>query len=174
MTGPIRILLEGRPDVGKTTVIIRLVPLLRAAGVPLGGFLTRERRERGRRVGFELETLDGGRGVLADVDIRGGPQVGRYGVSLRDLEWLAVPELSNVPDGGVAIIDELGKMELASEAFREAVLVLLERPVSVIATVHADRHPFTDEVKRRPSITVVAVTPGNRDDLPHQLAARLT
>jgi nucleoside-triphosphatase THEP1 len=41
-----------------------------------------------------------------------------------------------VPTAGeVAIVDELGKMELASQPFRDAVSAVFDRPVRVAATV---------------------------------------
>jgi nucleoside-triphosphatase len=39
--------------------------------------------------------------------------------------------------------------------------------------VHAFRHPFTDELKRRPGVELVRLTRANRDELPDALAARL-
>jgi nucleoside-triphosphatase len=142
--------------------------------VPVAGFVTGERREHGRRVGFVVETLPGGaHAVLAHVDLRGPPRVGKYGVDLAAFEQLALPALAVPPDESVVLIDELGKMELASEAFRDAVSRLLEQPVAVVATVHAARHAFTDDLKRRPDIELLRVTPGNRDELPARLAARL-
>jgi hypothetical protein len=75
---PLRLLLEGRPGAGKTTVVARVVELLRGDGLAVAGFLTREVREGGERVGFALETLDGERSMLAHVGVRGGARVGRY------------------------------------------------------------------------------------------------
>jgi nucleoside-triphosphatase len=170
---PLRVLLEGRPAIGKTTVARRLVALLREADVPVAGFVTEELRDRGRRVGFTVDTFDGVRAVLAHVDFPGPPRVGRYGVDLAAFERLALPALASVPDDAVAVIDELGKMELASEAFRSAVVRLLEQPVSFVATVHVARHPFTDPLKRRPEMEVVPVSARNRDELPARLAARV-
>jgi nucleoside-triphosphatase len=136
--------------------------------VPLSGFLTRELREGGRRVGFEIETLSGGRGLLAHVDLKGPPRVSRYGVDIEEFERLALPALDAQ---GVVLIDELGKMELASERFREAVLALWEGPASIVATVHTARHPFTDRLKR--DAEVLRLTAANRDRLPEELAERL-
>jgi nucleoside-triphosphatase len=167
---PPRLLLEGRPGAGKTTAVARVVELVRADGGSVTGFLTRELRERGERVGFALETLDGRRGMLAHVRVR-GPRVGRYGVALDDFERLAIPAM--YADADVVVVDELGKMELASVAFRDAVIALLERPVAVVATVHAHRHPFTDELKRRPSVAVLRLTRSNRNELPGAIASRL-
>jgi nucleoside-triphosphatase len=164
-----RLLIEARPGAGKTTAVGRLAELLREAGVALSGFLTRELRSKGRRVGFEIETFAGERGLLAHVDIKGSPRVGRYGVDLEEFERLALPALSSPASGGVVLIDELGKMELASEGFRSAVLALFDRPVTIVATVHTARHPFTDALKRRPDVTVVRLSAGNRDRLPEEL-----
>lgn len=170
---PARILIEGRPAVGKTTVARRLAALLHEAGVPLAGFVTEEIRHGGRRVGFAVETFDDTRAVLAHVELPGPPRVGKYGVDLEAFERLALPALSSWSEGGVVLIDELGKMELASEKFRNAVSDLLESLVALVATVHVVRNPFTDALKRRPGIEVTRVTARNRDDLPARLAARL-
>jgi nucleoside-triphosphatase len=170
---PLRVLVEGRPAVGKTTVAIRLAARLREAGVSLAGFVTEEQRERGRRVGFAIETFSGDRAILAHVDFPGPPRVGRYGVDLPAFERLAIPALASPSATGLVLIDELGKMELASEAFRAAVSRLLEEQVAVVATVHVARHPFTDALKRRPDIELVRLTAASRDELPAELAARL-
>jgi nucleoside-triphosphatase len=63
-------------------------------------------------------------------------------------------------------------MELASKRFRDAVAALFEQDAPVVATVHAHRHPFTDELKRRADVEVVRVTHGNRD-APERILATL-
>jgi nucleoside-triphosphatase len=166
-----RILLEGRPGSGKTTLARRLVAGLRERDIPVTGFTTEELRERGRRVGFAIETVEGERGVLAHVDFAGPPRVGKYGVDLDALERLAIPALQASDD--LVVIDELGKMELASERFRAAVDELLATPADVVATVHTFRHPFTDALKARSDVEVLQVTSANRDDLARVLVRKL-
>jgi nucleoside-triphosphatase len=166
----VRVLLEGRPGAGKSTVARRLADLLHEEGVPAAGFVTGELRERGRRVGFEVETLTGERGLLAHVDLSGPPRVGRYGVDLDAFERIALPALAEIEDE-VVIVDELGKMELASSAFCDAFMHAFENAAHVVATVHVFRHPFTDALKRRAE--VLQVTTRTRDQLPRQLADRL-
>jgi nucleoside-triphosphatase len=168
-----RILLEGRPGAGKSTIARRLADRLGRDGIPVSGFLTEEIRESGRRLGFSLERFGGERDVLAHVDLPGPPRVGRYGVDLAAFERLAIPALEQAGENEVAIIDELGKMELASAAFREAVAALLDRPVPVVATVQSASHAFTDALKRRRDVETMRVTTANRDELPELLAARL-
>jgi nucleoside-triphosphatase len=168
---PARLLIEARPGAGKTTALSRLAERLGDDGVTLSGFLTREIRSGGRRAGFEIETFSGERGLLAHVDIEGPPRVGRYGVDLDEFERLALPALEE--PASVVLIDELGKMELASEGFREAVLALFDGEVPIVATVHTFRHPFTDALKARPDVSTVRLSSANRDRLPEELAARL-
>jgi nucleoside-triphosphatase len=169
---PPRLLVEARPGAGKTTALRRLAGLLREAGAPVAGFTTEELREKGRRVGFSVESVDGRRATLAHVDLRGPPRVGRYGVDLEAFERIALPALE-APRGGVVLLDELGKMELASERFRSAVERVLDEPVALAATVHAARHPFTDRLKRRGDVELIRLTSRNRDELPARLASRL-
>jgi nucleoside-triphosphatase len=168
---PPRILLEGRPGSGKTTVARRLVDRLRDAGVLVTGFTTEEVRQGRSRVGFAVDAIDGQRGLLAHVDYRGPVTVGKYGVDTGELERIALPSLRR--PRGVVVIDELGKMELASEPFRRAVTRVFERRIPILATVHAYRHPFTDGLKSRPDVEVLRVSRTNRDRLPDELAARL-
>jgi nucleoside-triphosphatase len=171
--GTPRLLLEGRPGIGKTTLARRLIALLREAGVPVGGFTTAELRTGGRREGFMVEAVSGAREVMAHVDLPGPPRVGKYGVDLPAFERVALPALRAPRSGGVVVVDELGKMEVASAPFCTAVTELLARDVAVVATVHLARHRFTDALKRRPDVQVVRVTEATREALPEQLMGRL-
>jgi nucleoside-triphosphatase len=98
-----------------------LIATLREADVPVSGFLTREMREGRRGTGFPIETVAGDEGALAQVGRPGWPRVGRHGVDLEMLERIALPTLEDVWAGSVLVIDEPGKMELASERSRDAV-----------------------------------------------------
>ena len=167
-----KVLLEGRPGTGKTTVVARLADLLRARRIAVAGFVTHELREGRRRVGFELETVAGERAVLAHVSFSGPPRVGKYGVDLAAFERVALPVLE-LAAADVVVIDELGKMELASERFRDSVERIFDSPANVVATVHVFRNPFTDALKQRGDVERVRVTQAVRDGLPEQLAARL-
>jgi nucleoside-triphosphatase len=145
--------------------------LLWERGPRPGGFVTEEMRAKGQRVGFTVETFEGDRAVLAHVDRAGPPRVGRYGVDVAAFERVALPALAAERD--VFIVDELGKMELASEPFRAAVTELFERPVAIVATVQVGGHPFADALKRRRGVERVRVTAAERDALPERLARRV-
>jgi nucleoside-triphosphatase len=164
-------LIEARPGAGKTTALQRLAELLRERGVALAGFVSEEIRERGKRAGFSVETLAGERGTLAHHNLRGPPRVGRYGVDVGEFERLVLPALRVRADA--ILIDEIGKMELASVAFRDVLREVIDGDTPVVATVHTARDPFTDALKRRPDAEVVRLTRENRDRLPRRLAEQL-
>jgi nucleoside-triphosphatase len=171
---PRKLLLEGRPGSGKSTVARALVEMLLEREVPVAGFVTEEIRERGRRVGFSLQVVGGGRATLAHVDLTRPVRVGRYAVDTATFERLAIPALERSKPEAVLVIDELGKMELASPAFRELVNEIFSGGHGIFATVHAHRHPFTDALKQRPQVKLRRITARNREGLPRQLVAELT
>jgi nucleoside-triphosphatase len=161
------ILLAGRPGVGKTTIIKGVVDIL---GGEAGGFYTEEIRQRGRRLGFKIITLEGEEGVLAHVDIKGAPRVSKYGVNLKDLEGVGVAALRRaIEKRRYVVIDEIGKMELYSQEFRRAVVEALGSEKVVLGTVMAGPHLWVDTLKARPQVTVLTVTEGNREGMARQI-----
>jgi nucleoside-triphosphatase len=172
-TATTRILISGRPGSGKSTAARKIAQLLHEAGVTVAGFVTEERRRGRRRVGFTVASFQGEEAVLAGVDLPGPPRVGKYGVDVAAFETVALASLRALPRDGAVVIDELGKMELTSAAFRDAVEEVFAAAIPVVATVHVYGHPFTDRLKRRPDVEVVTLGPSNRDRLPVEIAGRL-
>ena len=157
------ILLTGRPGIGKTTVIRKVVERL---GGRAGGFYTAEIRKGGRRQGFKIITLGGQQGILSHVNIKGSPRVSKYGVNLKDLEQIGVVALRQAVVGADCIVvDEIGKMELFSEEFRKAVMEAVGSEKIVLGTVMVTRHPWVDALKALPQVSVLEVTRDNRDKM---------
>jgi len=162
--------------VGKTTVIRAVARLL---GDRAAGFYTEELREEGRRTGFRLVAFGAGpvrTGMLASVNTSSRYRVGRYGVHIRDLERVGVASLRRAvrePDITAVIVDEIGKMELFSTAFRDAVESALASPKRVVATAMTGSQPWVDAIKARAGVTLVEVTKSNRDTMPARVLAWL-
>ena len=169
------ILLTGAPGCGKTTVIRRVVERLRASGAPLFGFWTEDLRERGRRAGFAMETVEGKRGVLAHEDFKSGPRVSRYRVDVPAFERLAVAEIERALASaeGVLVVDEIGKMELFSDAFTRAIAAAFDSPLRVLATIMQKPNAFADGIKARKDVAIIVATPANRDALAEEILGTL-
>jgi len=167
-----RIAVTGRPGVGKTTLIERV---LKAVPLSSGGLLTRELRICGHRVGFALiDVATGEEGVLAHRHGRAGPTVGRYTVDLRSLESLGIAAIDRaIRDCELVVIDEIAPMELCSPAFVPAVERALASPKRLLISTHAHvDHPIAHRVRQE--LELFRVKLSNRDALVEPLVEALT
>ena len=158
------LLLSGMPGTGKTSIIKQAISGL---GGRAGGFYTEEMRsEEGNRKGFRLVTLDGREVRLAHVRTDSRFRVGKYGVDIKGLDSVGVGALLEAAgQGKIIVVDEIGRMELLSEKFRDAVNRILDSGNIVLGTVMLNSHPFADAVKRHPGVRVVPVTGANKQQV---------
>ncbi|MCK4346710.1 MAG: NTPase [Bacteroidales bacterium] len=167
------ILLQGEPGVGKTTLLCNLASSI--SYLKIGGFYTRELREEGKRVGFRIDTYDNQSGILSHVKYTSGPRVGKYRVDVTAFEEIGVQALVKALEkADVILIDEIGKMELYSEKFKEVVLRCLDSPKPLVATVMSRSYPFVDQIKVRQDVELMRVTFENRNSIADQLIRKIT
>lgn len=154
-------LLTGSPGTGKTTVIRQAVARSKARA---GGFYTEEIRTGGARQGFRIVTLDGHDAILSHVDFTSRYKVSKYGVNVQNLDNVGVAAINQaVEESDLIVIDEIGKMELFSPRFREAVLKAVDSGKKVLGTVMLSPNPFADDIKSHPSVRVIELTRANHD-----------
>jgi len=155
------ILVTGRPGIGKSTIIKRVVDALGYSKAE--GFWTSEIRRGIERVGFAISTLDDQTGVLAHLDLKSGPRIGRYTVNVSDIDRVIIPVLRRARETGKTIvIDEIAGMELTSQSFAPEVRKCLDT-CRVLGTLQQRGGSFIQEVRARPDVTVVELTTANRD-----------
>jgi len=149
-------LLTGKPGAGKTSLIKQAVA---GMGGKAGGFYTEEIRSKGARLGFRLVTLNGECAILAHVNIHSPYRVSKYGVDIENLDRVGVSALYKAAEEcDLVVIDEIGKMELFSTNFREAVLQIIDSGKRVLGTIMLNANPYADAIKRRPQVNLVVVT----------------
>ncbi|MBS7653724.1 MAG: NTPase [Candidatus Bathyarchaeia archaeon] len=173
---PRHIFLTGPPRIGKTTIVLKVVGELRNMGLKVGGMISQEIRDGGVRVGFKIMDLKTGlEGILAHIDQKSGPLVGKYRVCLEDLENVGVEAILNAcKESDLIIIDEVGPMELHSEAFKKAVLEALNSGKTVLGTIHYRvSSPFIDAIRNREDVEIIEVTYRNRDNLSKTIAKKI-
>ena len=160
------ILLTGPPGCGKSTIIEKIVQRINLACT---GFFTRQIREKGRRVGFSIATLDGRRGIMAHINIQSRHRVEKYGVDLQSIDMIAVPSMLAENDDVVVVVDEIGKMECFSAMFRQALLRVLDSPNTVVGSIALKGDAFINAIKKRPDTCLIPVSEKNRDVLAEEV-----
>ncbi|XP_066553014.1 cancer-related nucleoside-triphosphatase isoform X2 [Amia ocellicauda] len=152
-----------------------------SSGIAIDGFYTEEVREGGRRIGFDVVTLSGKRGILSRIGNSSGSsagrreyRVGQYVVDLPAFENLVLPTFRNVgskTSNGrrVFVIDEIGKMELFSHSFIQAVRQTLDSSASpILGTIPIPKGKplgLVEEVRSRGNVKLFTVTKDNRDNI---------
>jgi len=154
------IFVTGPPGCGKSTVIEKLLARIEK---PATGFFTREIREKSRRTGFSITTLDGKKGILSHENIKMGSKVGKYGVNLHDIDEIAVPSMMPAMAGEIVVIDEVGKMECFSLLFRQTLIKVLDSQHPVIGSIAQKGDKFIREIRARDDVLLVPLTKKNRD-----------
>ena len=160
------ILFTGPPRSGKSTLIEAVVKRIEER---VTGFFTREIRDKGRRVGFSINTLDGREGILAHENIKSKLRVGKYGVNLKGIEAIAVPSMIPTRRVQIVVIDEIGKMECFSRLFKETLIRVLGYSNRMIGSIAEKGDHFIKRIKERDDVWLIRMTPQNRDGLVDQL-----
>ena len=162
------IFVTGPPGIGKTSVLLRSVNGLKSRGYEIGGMISRDVREGGVRVGFEIMDFSTGqRGWLAHINQPTGPKISKYRVNLTDLEAIGVSSiLDAIRNADIIIVDEIGPMELFSSGFKDAVIQAVESDKPVLGTIHFGlRNSFVSGLKNREDAEIFEVTYENRETL---------
>lgn len=156
-------LVTGEPGSGKTTLVRQVVSTMHMRA---SGFYTEDLRDRGVREAFRVVTLDGATALLAATELPGEVRVSKYGVDLRELERVAIPALRAAMERGhVLVIDEIGRMQLFSRAFRHTVLEALQAGHPIIGTIMAGRNPYAERIRQHPNVQLLRLTAANRQDI---------
>ena len=160
------VFLTGAVQSGKSTAVARYLAGRREAPA---GFLTRWDRSAGV---LELEVLDGrAPRTLAAARMAGGrPVPERAAFDLAGERLLALAGRSRP----LLVMDELGFLEACSPRFQEGVFALLDGPAPVVGVLRPHpRSPFWGPLSRRGDVTLLPLTPENREAVPGLLARLL-
>jgi nucleoside-triphosphatase len=172
MAKGIKIGITGLPAAGKTHALRRVIEMLQAESMVIGGMLTEPIMEKDERKGFKvLNWLTGEERILAHVDFDTNINVGKYGVDIEALETIGVKAIEDAAaNAQVIIIDEVGKMEVESQKFVDAVKSALDTDKPLILTLHKkSRNPLLQDIRRRDDVRILEVTPINRNLLPYKI-----
>ena len=122
-----------------------------------------------------MDFSTGQRGWLAHVNQPTGPKVSKYRVNLTDLNAIGVNSiLSAIKTADIIIVDEIGPMELFSQAFRDAVVQAIESKKPMLGTIHFRvKDSLIDTIKTREDAEILEVTYENRRHLHTQIVDKV-
>ena len=130
------IAITGRPGIGKTTIFRKIYEFLANSGLKIAGFYCPEIRERGRRIGFRIRSMDGEmERWLAKIKGCDGPTVGRYTLCSEAVEVIKYV-VENIGNADVVMVDEIGPMELKVKDIKRAIVRILDLGKPGIFVVH--------------------------------------
>jgi nucleoside-triphosphatase len=120
-------------------------------------------REKGVRKGFKLVDLVSGReDWLARVNSNSAVRVGKYGVIVDSIDNFA--RNLGCENSELAIIDEIGPMELKSKVFVSTIEDLLSSSISCLFSIHLrSRHRLLERIRRE--FEVFTLSEDNRNTL---------
>lgn len=154
------ILITGMPRSGKSTLLKKLIANLN----PKVGFITNEVRKSGERIGFELETHNGQKSMLANVDFKTNLKVSKYYVDIKHLDEI-MPKLEKFNEHDLLYLDEIGQMELFSDKFKLLVIKYLDSPnicISTLSKIYSDE--FIESIKSRNDVFLIEIDEENRGE----------
>jgi len=173
------IFITGNPGSGKTTLFNSIVNDIIEVLKPdykVSGFITKEIRQKGSRVGFSIENFSGDRGILAHVNLKEGPTVGKYRVNLADLENIGIKtilEALDNPEVGVIAIDEIGKMEMLHPDYKNIISKVLNCRKIMLATIAYRSISLLESLKNRSDTYILDLTPIPKESINRKRAKKL-
>ena len=164
--------LTGLPGIGKTRVLVKICKMLEKEIKTVGGMITTQIEEDGVVVGWKcMDWASGEEGVFAHRDFESDKVVEEMGLHLDVLEDIGVGALQwAYENADIIVIDEVGKKELESPMFVQAVQACMEAEKPIMVTLHKkSRNPLLQEIRRRDDIRILEVTHVNRNLLPYKM-----
>ncbi|MFX0058156.1 MAG: NTPase [Candidatus Hodarchaeota archaeon] len=145
-----KILITGPPRCGKTTLITQLINNYLNKNYKVIGFLTPEVREKGKRIGFDIQNIfSRERKILARIgDCHKSLKLGKYCIFIENLDNMIYDlEKFDFKEIDLLVIDEIGKMELFSKKFQKFIKEIFKSELQLIATIGETlKHPIKEYI----------------------------
>ncbi|MEM3342527.1 MAG: NTPase [Thermoplasmata archaeon] len=168
----VKIGITGLPGSGKSQALIKVIEMLEADNIVVGGMVTGAIIEENQRVGvFVKDWTTKEQGVMAHINSTSKINIDGFGVDISELDRVGVKAINTAVDNAeVIVIDEVGRMEVESANFVATVKKAMETTKPIILTLHKkSRNPLLQDIRRRDDLRILEVTPINRNILPYKI-----
>ena len=151
---------------------MRVIDMLREEVLTIGGMVDEPVVEGRHKVGYTVKNLLTGDSIIfGDTETESKLMVGKIGIDLCKFEEIGVSAIKQaIEECDLIVIDEIGKIEVESQAFIDAVKDALDAEKPMIITLHKkSRNPLLQDIRRRDDVRILEVTPTNRNILPYKI-----
>ncbi len=162
-----RILIKGKPGIGKTTTIIKASAIF--SNKYFQGFYTQEVKLNNKRIGFDIINFNNDKAILARKNIHTPYQVGNYNIDIISFEKIAIPALIPRIETKLFIIDEIGKMECFSIKFINYLINIFNSNYPIIATIPIYPLPIINKIISNYKVEIIELNLKNRNEIPLKL-----
>lgn len=172
MISNIKIGITGLPGAGKTHALLRVIEMLKDEELKIGGMMDEAITDGRHKTGLLVKDLMTGESrVFGTKDFESKIMVGKIGVDISKFDEICVDAIKNAcEECDIIIIDEIGKVEVESEAFNQVVRDALDVDKPMLITLHKkSRNPLLQDIRRRDDVRILEVTPTNRNLLPYKI-----
>lgn len=174
MVNNIKIGITGLPGAGKTYILKHVTRMLSDQNVTIGGMIDEKTSDGRHSTGMTVTNIRTGESaVFAIPGFESKVTLGNLGVDLSLFESVAIEAIKTAcEECDLIVIDEVGRVEVESRAFVDAVNDALDVDKPMIITLHKkSRNPLLQDIRRRDDVRILEVTPTNRNLLPHKIMA---
>ena len=131
-----KIFISGMPGCGKTSLLLQIIDELKKRGRKVGGILSPEIRNKIRKGFWIVDIASGKKAKMAEKSQAKGCKVAGYVINKEAIDEIVKQMRKSVDGCDVIVIDEIGKMELCSETFKQAISELIKSQKPLIASLH--------------------------------------
>ncbi len=162
-TDRIHIVIEGKKRAGKSTLIDRILKEMKRK---ICGYRTAVLKtdEEGYRYVYMYPASE--RAEITDENLTGITRRKVISVNEHVFETLGVKLLSDIPEDGLIVMDEIGYMEAGCENFRAKVKELFDGNIPVLAAIKDPfrEDPYLDMIRNHPKVLLFRLNEENREE----------
>lgn len=172
MVKSLKVGISGAWGARKTETLESIIRMLSDEDIEVGGMVTEPIMEDNRRVGFQvMDWSTKEKAVFAHLDLDSPTEIKGYGVNLDSLNEVGVKAIKDAAkEKEVVLIDEIGKMQVESEKFKEVVSKIFEIDKPLIITFEKkSRNTLLQDLRRRDDVRMLELTDVNKNLLPYKV-----
>lgn len=163
-----KIMLTGKPGVGKSTILNKVLQDLTQNKKKVLGCVVNEIRSEEKRTGFVIQYIPSMKETMlaSSVEVFSDCYLSKYSINVEGIEKELIPYMADMAtsdDVDVLFFDEIGRIQKTVPQFLDSVESLLKSPVSLLATIVQADDEWARPYKSHSDVFCIEVTEENRD-----------